>query len=87
MAKYNNLIKETALLLNSENRTATFSQVADMLNSLNFKTTQNTPYSGTRGTAKIINDAYDELIEKKDSDNAKIVADSFTNKDGQNAWK
>ena len=86
MARHTGLIKEMAESLSNSGKTATFGQVGEALNDLGITTTYGTLYSGSRGTAKIVQDAYRDLENNGDPLGASKVAKAFTDDNGNYSW-
>ncbi len=87
MAKHTNVIKSIAEELSAQGKTADFNALGKVFNDLGIKTSDGSNYTGSRGTAKIVNDTYKDLTEQGDYDGAAKVAKTFTNKNGNHSWE
>jgi predicted transcriptional regulator len=80
------LIKEIAENLVSNRTKMTYDQLAKHLNDTGHRTTLGTKYTGNRGVAKLIGSVYRKLKKDNDKESAEIVANAFTNKEGNHPW-
>lgn len=86
MARLTETILGIAKTLKNLDQKASFEQLGKSLNDLGVKTSYGTEYSGERGTAKAVQDTYNDLLNKGDMEGADMVATSFTDKDGKYSW-
>ena len=75
------LVTGVAKCLVTEKKTCTFDELATIINIV-----VKTNYSGGRGTAKVVSQAYKYAEEHYDRDTAQMIAFAFTDKDGKIAF-
>ena len=87
MGRLTTVVSSIAEVCSNEGVTVTFQTLGETFNSLGIKTTAGTTFSGSRGTAKIVNDTYKDLAAAGNLIAASKVANTYTNKDGGYSWK
>ena len=76
------LVVGIAKYLSAEGKNCTFDALAKMINDVSSTGT----YSGGRGTAKVVSEAYKCAWEKYGPEVAEMIARVFTNKNGGKAY-
>ncbi|MEN9307171.1 MAG: hypothetical protein RL173_1103 [Fibrobacterota bacterium] len=61
--------------------------LAILLNQMGYRTVYGTPYCGGRGTYRLISLTYEWCVQSGNASGAEIVAESFVNARGVQAWK
>lgn len=80
-------VRVTAIILSRNGNTITGNDLVDSLNTAGFRTTNGTQYvNHSRGIYKLIHATYDWLITQGQKPIADMVANAYTNAEGDPAW-
>jgi len=81
-----NYILTTAEELMEHHQTMTVTELAERLNSAGYSTNDGAPYSGGRGTYRLVAAAYWRVMEVLGDQTAGLIAMAFVKPDGSYAW-
>jgi hypothetical protein len=87
MTESMNFIKNLAKELDRNGNTMSGAEVVTKLNNMNLKTQRGTRYKFGRGVYTLIRATYWRLVEDDRKTEADMVADAFTNAQGEPAWQ